>query len=63
MNSQAIQVEEISVPSLQTTNVQFWIVIGIISVVAIIVWIITARIQRRRSNSTADADPQLSKES
>lgn len=63
MNSQGIQIEETSIPPLQTTDAQFWTIIGLISVIAIIIWVITARIQRRRSNGTSDADSQISKES
>lgn len=54
MNSQGIQIEETSVPPLQTTDTQFWTIIGLISVIAIIIWVFTARIQRRRINKTTE---------
>ncbi len=54
MNPQDVQIVETSVQPLQATDAQFWIIIGSIFIVAVIVWIITARIRHTRSKKTTE---------
>lgn len=60
-NAQAAEEEgtQQSVGPIQTTNIQFWVILGTIFFTALAVWIITAAIQRKRnslnSQTTKDA--------